>query len=253
MCIAEESKTGYEDPRWVEKSNSIKTRDNDTCQLCHAINPTIEGGLFVQQGDYETLHQYFTDDSIYQIHVIEYGFPINFKFSYGFHLAMPRLNVHHKFYYRNRKLWDYQEDCLVTLCEHCHHYLHSLQSIPVVEELMNGQTILVEEVQPKPYQVDHTDLGAFRPFALVKENTWGVGLSGQSLEDFRRAKSENKKWYDYYNVLDDNVVKVECMFVGDSRFNNNHTKEEARVVSSFIVKDFLENFMRMRIVKKDEL
>ncbi|MBQ9356301.1 MAG: hypothetical protein IJT98_03315 [Prevotella sp.] len=253
MCIAEESKTGYEDPRWVEKSNSIKTRDNDTCQLCHAINPTIEGGLFVQQGDYETLHQYFTDDSIYQIHVIEYGFPINFKFSYGFHLAMPRLNVHHKLYYRNRKLWDYQDDCLVTLCEHCHHYLHSLQSIPVVEELMNGQTILVEEVQPKPYQVDHTDLGAFRPFALVKENTWGVGLSGQSLEDFRRAKSENKKWYDYYNVLDDNVVKVECMFVGDSRFNNNHTKEEARVVSSFIVKDFLENFMRMRIVKKDEL
>ena len=34
MSIVDEIQTGYDDPRWIEKSNSIKTRDNYTCQLC---------------------------------------------------------------------------------------------------------------------------------------------------------------------------------------------------------------------------
>ena len=51
MCIIDEERTGYDNPRWIEKSNSIKARDNYTCQLCHAFNPMQEGLIFVQQGN----------------------------------------------------------------------------------------------------------------------------------------------------------------------------------------------------------
>lgn len=104
--IVEDIQTGYNDPRWIEKSNSIKARDNYTCQLCHAFNPMQEGLVFVQQGKYETYHQYIADRSSYIIHVKDFEFTINLDFYSGFHLAMPRLNVHHKVYFRNRMLVD---------------------------------------------------------------------------------------------------------------------------------------------------
>lgn len=113
---AEERQSGYEDARWIEKSNSIKARDNYTCQLCHAFNPMYGELIFVQQGEHETYHHYEADSSRYMIHVKDYDFTINFDFYAGFHLAMPRLNVHHKIYYRNRSLWDYKDDHLITLC-----------------------------------------------------------------------------------------------------------------------------------------
>ena len=112
LGIVDDIQTGYDDPRWIEKSNSIKARDNYTCQLCHAFNPMQEGLVFVQQGKYETYHQYITDRSSYIIHVKDFEFTINFDFYSGFHLAMPRLNVHHKVYFCagiNRKeysVWD---------------------------------------------------------------------------------------------------------------------------------------------------
>lgn len=243
---AEERQMGYEDARWIEKSNSIKARDNYTCQLCHAFNPMYGGLIFVQQGEYETFHQYEADSSRYMIHVKDYNFTINFDFFSGYHLAMPRLNVHHKIYYRNRRLWDYQDDCLVTLCENCHHYIHSLQeiSIPIVEENSLGKNILVGQTQPKPYQpkLVHTDLGTFHPFALVKENIWGLGLNGQSQIDFKKAKAENKKWYDYHEILDNNVVRINYLYIGDSSFNN-HTIEETRIVADFIIYDFIEHYL----------
>ena len=249
MHYAEEKQTGYDDARWIEKSNSIKARDNYTCQLCHAFNPMYGGLIFVQQGEYETYHQYEADSSRYMIHVKDYNFTINFDFFPCYHLAMPRLNVHHKIYYRNRHLWDYQDDCLVTLCEKCHHYIHSLQeiSIPIVEENSLGQNILIGQTQPKPYQpkLVHTDLGTFQPFALVKENIWGIGLNGQSQIDFKRAKAENKKWYDYQEILDNNVVRINYLYIGDSRFNN-HTMEETKFVSDFIIKDFIEHYLGFR-------
>ncbi len=31
------------------------------------------------------------------------------------------LNVHHRYYLRGHKPWEYDDDCLVTLCQDCHH------------------------------------------------------------------------------------------------------------------------------------
>lgn len=250
MGIEEVAPRGYEDKRWIERSNAIKYRDNYTCQLCHTFNPML-GHVFIQQGVYDTLHMY--DYNKYQIHVIGYNLTINFEFNEGFHLAMPRLNVHHKIYYRNHNLWDYQDDCLVTLCEDCHHYVHSLKDIgiPIMEENELGKLKLCGVTQPKAYNpnLDHTDLGTFHPFALVKENRWGDGLTGSDLNDYKRAKDENKKWFEYHKFLDNDIVKISYLYIGDSRFNT-HSKEESEVISDYIIKDFIENILGFRKVEQ---
>lgn len=243
IAVEEEIQSGYEDQRWIEKSNKIKARDNYTCQLCGAFNPMI-GHVVIQQGEYETLHMLEYNE--YHIHVIGYNLTITFDFYDNFHLAMPRLNVHHKIYYRNRNLWDYQDDCLVTLCEDCHHYVHSLKDIgiPIMEEDEAGNLILWGVTQPKTYNpnLNHTDLGTFHPFALVKENRWGDGLNESDLNDYKRAKVDNKKWFDYHKILNNDVVKISYLYIGDSRFNS-HSKDESEVIANFIIKDFIENIL----------
>ena len=101
MPIVDERQAGYEDPRWVEKSNSIKARDNYTCQLCHAFDP-MQDLVYVQQGKYETYHHYsWEGKNKYEIIVKDFNLNIYIDFYPGFHLAIPRLNVHHKIYYKN--------------------------------------------------------------------------------------------------------------------------------------------------------
>lgn len=252
MSIVDDIQTGYDDPRWIEKSNSIKARDNYTCQLCHAFNPMQEGMVFIQHGKYETYHHY--NYSSYEIHVKDYILTINIEFYPGFHLAMPRLNVHHKIYYRNRYLWDYPDDCLVTLCENCHHYIHSLNNvgIPIVEENSTGQILLVGKTNPKPhqYKLDHTDLGTFPPLALVKENRWGDGLKGQDLLDYKNAKNNNKQWYDYQKIIDNNVMHISFFASYDSHINK-YTREEKKAVVDFVINDFIENILCYRRINNE--
>lgn len=44
------------------------------------------------------------------------------------------LNVHHKYYVRGKKPWEYVDDVLVTLCESCHQKRHEKQ-IPIYKSL----------------------------------------------------------------------------------------------------------------------
>ena len=254
MSLIDETPLGYEDPRWIEKSNSIKARDNYTCQLCHTFNPSLGDFIFVKQGEYDTIHHYYwASTSKYDIQVRGYILIITFDFLPGFHLAMPRLNVHHKIYYRNRNLWDYPDDCLVTLCEDCHHYVHSLNDIgiPIVEEHSDGKTTLIGKTRPKQYQpiLDHTDLGTFHPLALVEENRWGLGLKGQDLIDYKRAEKENKQWFEYHNILDNNVVRI-SYFTAENRHMIKRTPEEIEKAANFIIKDFLENILGFSKIKQ---
>ena len=254
MSLIDETPLGYEDPRWIEKSNSIKARDNYTCQLCHTFNPSLGDFIFVKQGEYDTIHHYYwAGTSKYDIQVRGYILIITFDFLPGFHLAMPRLNVHHKIYYRNRNLWDYPDDCLVTLCEDCHHYVHSLNDIgiPIVEEHSDGKTTLIGKTRPKQYQpiLDHTDLGTFHPLALVEENRWGLGLKGQDLIDYKRAEKENKQWFEYHNILDNNVVRI-SYFTAENRHMIKRTPEEIEKAANFIIKDFLENILGFSKIKQ---
>lgn len=253
ICNIDEAQTGYEDPRWIEKSNAIKARDNYTCQLCHAFNPMLGDFIYVKQGEYDTIHHYYwAGNSKYDIYVQGYILTITFDFMPYFHLAMPRLNVHHKIYYRNHDLWDYQDDCLVTLCEQCHHYVHSLNDvgIPIVEVDADGHTVLIGKTCPKPYlsKLDHTDLGSFRPLALVEEKRMCDKIDGMDLSDFMQAKLEGKPWYDYHNVLDENVVRI-SYFTAENPHFTEHTREETKIVADFIINDFIENILGFSLRK----
>lgn len=244
--IVDEEQSGYEDSRWTEKSKEIKARDNYTCQLCHAFNPSLDGYVILQQGDYETVHDYYwAGDNYYQIHIkSNFSLSIIFRFKPYYHLVMPRLNVHHKVYYRNRKIWDYQDDELVTLCERCHHYVHALKNIgiPIVEQDANGKITLVGRTSPKPYnpQIDHTDLSTFKPFSIVKENLWGYGLQGDDLIKFKRSKKQGKKWYDYQEVLDNDILDVHSLSFEKM---SDKTHEEIKCVAEFIINDFINNIL----------
>lgn len=246
MPIVDEKPSGYEDPRWITKSNLIKARDNYTCQLCHVFNPMMGDLLFIQQGEYETFHEYSALERSYMIHVKDFDFTVHFDFYPDYHLTMPRLNVHHKIYYRNRNLWDYDDDCLVTLCEDCHHYIHSLSGIgiPIVEENSAGKSILIGKTKPKHYLpvLEHTDLSTFRPLALVKEYFRGTELKGQDKVDFERAKAANKKWYNYQKTIDKKVVHIGYFKGYDPRWNK-HTSDEIKKVADFIIHDFFENIL----------
>ena len=246
ICNVDNRQTGYENPKWVEKSNSIKDRDNYTCQLCNAFDASHGHGLFIEQGTYLTIHHYDRDHSIYNIIIPSYDFNITFEFKNNYKLVMPSLNVHHKLSFRNRDLWDYPDECLVTLCENCHHYLHSLEDIiiPIVEERSNGSSVIIAKKQPNPYnpQLDHTAIKSFLPFSIVKENRFGDGLKGLDLIEFQRAQYAKKKWYDYQDILDNSVVQISYLICEDPCVCK-HSKDELKDVADFIIQDFIENIL----------
>jgi len=66
----------------------------------------------------------------------------------------------------------------------------------------------------------------------------GLGLTGQDLADFQRAKNENKKWYDYHEIFNNDVVHISY----DSRWNK-HTPEEIEIVAKFVIYDFIGNIL----------
>ena len=37
------------------------------------------------------------------------------------------LNVHHRYYEKNKNPWDYDDEALITLCEECHGRVHKAQ------------------------------------------------------------------------------------------------------------------------------
>ena len=248
--VTEIPQNGYEDSRWIEKSNFIKARDNHTCQLCHRFNPSANPFVFVKQGEYETIHRYYwSGTSSYEIQVRGYMLKICFDLSPGYYIIMPKLNVHHKVYYKNRSLWDYQDYELVTLCEKCHHYIHSLNDIgiPIIENNIDGRSTLIGKTSPKAYnpKIDHTDLSTFEPFSIVKENLYGYGLHGDDLNKFNQSQKQGKKWYEYQEVLDNDVLQI-----GILSFENMSKKshEETKCVAEFIINDFINNILGYKTI-----
>ncbi len=252
LTTIEPSRSGYEDSRWIEKSKSIKSRDNYTCQCCHAFNPMAAGMLFIRQGDFETYHHYEADKGLYEIHVPEYHMTINFDFYSGYRLTMPRLNVHHKLYINKRNLWEYNDDCLVTLCNNCHHYIHSLNDfdVPIFDETIDGALIPIGKLPTKPLKTnfDNTDLGTFRPLSLVREIRYEYELKGNNVSKFRQAKINNKKWYEYHDILDNRVVHISSFVHYDPRINKN-TPEETNKVRDYIIYNFIEEILGFKKIK----
>lgn len=40
-----------------------------------------------------------------------------------------QLHLHHRYYKRATMVWDYPDECFITVCQQCHNYLHDVQDI----------------------------------------------------------------------------------------------------------------------------
>ena len=69
-----------------------------------------------------------------------------------------------------------------------------------------------------------------------------IHLTGQDLADFQRAKNENKKWYDYHEIFDNNVAHISYFTSYDSKINKC-APDEMRKIADFIIMDFIENIL----------
>lgn len=64
-------------------------------------------------------------------------------------IPIKNLNIHHKFYFRNKKPWEYNDDALITLCEDCHHKWHQQNHVPIFESGENSGKISYAQTCPK--------------------------------------------------------------------------------------------------------
>ena len=48
-------------------------------------------------------------------------------------LFMLGLHIHHKYYIKELRAWEYKNDALITLCQTCHEDLHRNQAVPVYD------------------------------------------------------------------------------------------------------------------------
>ena len=69
------------------------------------------------------------------------------------------LNVHHKEYHKNKKVWEYENKYLITLCENCHSQIH------LAENTLNS----VQLKRSKFYNINLTDL-CILEFRIIELN-----------------------------------------------------------------------------------
>ncbi len=50
------------------------------------------------------------------------------------------LNVHHKWYEKNKDVWGYNDNCYITLCDDCHSFIHEL----IDSKLINIRKLIFE-------------------------------------------------------------------------------------------------------------
>jgi hypothetical protein len=74
------------------------------------------------------------------------------------------LNVHHLFYKKGKKPWEYQDKALITLCDSCHENEHqekqnltaNFNNLPILSQ---SKSLLIENIEDlsdiyDPYQID---------------------------------------------------------------------------------------------------
>lgn len=123
---------------WELKRLEILDRDKFRCQHCGGYDTEIKRSDDENHIYYETIWS--------QVSIIEWtDLNGNKRIS---NLNPPeekpdkdyKLNVHHKKYIINRLPWDYNNEDLITLCNHCHKTEHENHKIPVYYE--DGEVIL---------------------------------------------------------------------------------------------------------------
>ena len=140
------------------------------------------------------------------------------------------LNVHHKIYYPNRKPWEYEDNCLETLCVDCHKNEHA---IPLKKE----KDFSCAEKRPKSAK-GHMKIPFYRSLLKPKLN---LSPSEKILYSFWAAKS---------------IQQLAC-YNGENKYialaEINHCKlaRELKMARQTIITG-LKNLRNKRFIKTDK-
>lgn len=107
---------------WKSFREKIISRDNSQCQKCFVKPNEIAWELKNSQP--QTLY-------VRQSTEIEKRL-LGFENIYSD--TKISLNVHHRYYIKGKKPWEYQIESLITLCSNCHKKLHEIENIIVFED-----------------------------------------------------------------------------------------------------------------------
>lgn len=94
------------------------------------------------------------------------------------HSDFKTLNVHHKYYIKGHKAWEYEDDALVTLCTECHSSIH--KDIVIKTPLYNEVRDLIKDNLPLCPRCNGK---GYLPEYAYNENgicfkCWGEGITG---------------------------------------------------------------------------
>jgi 5-methylcytosine-specific restriction endonuclease McrA len=165
----------YKTIEWLNKRKTIIQRDNFTCQLCQQFDPS--SGIVTifnpKENDIE-LHEYDSSSSEYMLASHKYGITLNIEFHWGTWLVMPILQVHHKRYIESLKVWEYDDNDLITLCKSCHIKTHKNNEIEIFNE--KGRAIRKKHFEPidQNYRSTHN----FKPWVFINKDGNQYNMSG---------------------------------------------------------------------------
>jgi 5-methylcytosine-specific restriction endonuclease McrA len=111
---------------WLNKRRIIIERDNHTCTKCKK-----GATYYIKNWDSPIKYHLWNINSSTGVHA-----PWHIKGDNKLISADKQyhLEVHHKKYILNRLPWDYKNDDLTTLCNHCHTDFHKNNKVPVFNE-----------------------------------------------------------------------------------------------------------------------
>ena len=146
---------------WREKRKEILKRDKNLCSDCFKLGSIIKDKKAYRKKTLEEIES----DKIEMEKVYKEGLELfmNFAKSMGFKepYDLPKkpeieswtldfeptfLHVHHNYYVRNRKPWEYENDALKTVCHNCHQKIHETTEILVYTDntLTNRESNIVK-------------------------------------------------------------------------------------------------------------
>lgn len=122
---------------WQNKKQDIIRKDNYTCQSCQKFNPSLgKVTIFDPIENNIEIHWYDSNNSVYFLTSQKHGILVRMDFHFGTWLRLPILQVHHKKYVENQKVWEYDDKDLTTYCKSCHTEFHKANPIEIVNPVL---------------------------------------------------------------------------------------------------------------------
>jgi len=160
-------KDHYRTIEWQAKRNAILNRDNFTCKSCGVFDPS-SGTVTIYNPDEKDieLHKYDSSSCEYQLTSQKNGITLKIDFHWGTWLVMPILQVHHKRYIENLKIWEYDNNDLTTLCKACHTNTHKETEI----EIFSYQGSFIQKKLFEPLDQSYRPTHNFKPWTFISKD-----------------------------------------------------------------------------------